>query len=247
MRVLLFVFILLAANSVINAQTPGSNTFEAANVDARAGRYTEALEKYRAVLRDALTDPLTGVLTAETDTATRAMLARVHFNIGVCLYQTGRPQEAVAEYEKAAELSGGKYQKVFYAMGMAEVALGRAKEAKAAFYRALELNKNDGEAWFDLGLVLLAQEDEKYYDDAVKAFESAVKNGSVNTVDAINNIGVIAALKGDLVTAEKKFQEALQKGASAEAAGNLKICARFTRGADSKLIAGLIFSRIFSR
>lgn len=237
MRVLLFVFILLAAVSAINTQTPGSNIFETANGDARAGRFTEALEKYRAVLRDSLTE-------AETNPAMPALLAGVHFNIGVCLYQTGRPQEAVAEYEKAVELSGGKYQKAFYAMGMAEAALGRAKEAKAAFYRALELDKNDGEAWFDLAMVLLAEEDEKYYDAAVKAFENAVKNGSVNSVDAINNIGVIAALKGDIGTAEKKFKTALflSNGNSLVAANNLAVCARYKQASYKEMIAVLTFS-----
>ena len=233
MRVLLFVFIfvLISAGSGFSQTVPTRDAFQKAALLAKEGRYAEALEKYLSV-------PVSSIAEESKDTA-----ARVHFNIGVCFYHLDQPEKAVARYRKALELTGGTYQKAFYTLGMAQAALGNTAEAKAAFYQAVKLDKNDGEAWFDLAMVLLAQKDEKDYDAATRAFENAVKNGSINSADAINNLGVIAALQGDLAAAEKKFREALAMAASPEAANNLKICALLTQGSNRELVAGLIFSR----
>lgn len=232
MRVLIFAFILSITGSAA-AQTPSWQTvFEAAGRSAQAGQYAEALEKYQDVLEFRTAPGLT---------------AKIHFNIGVCLYQLGRPESAVAHYRQAIEVSGGKYQKAFYALGMAQTALGDKAKARAAFYEAVRLDKTDGEAWFDLGLILLAEKDEKYYDAAREAFENAAENKSVSSADAINNAGVIAALKGDLATAEKKFKLAAKAGSSAEAANNLKICDGYRRNANREQVAALNFSGSGSR
>ncbi len=232
MRVLIFAFILSITGSVAAQTSSWQATFEAAGRSAQAGRYAEALEKYRRVL-EFRTEP--------------GLAAKTHYNIGVCLYQLGRPEKAVAEYRRAIESSGGKYQKAFYAIGMAQAALGDKAKARAAFYEAVRLDKTDGEAWFDLGMVLLAERDEKYYDAAREAFENAAANKSVSSADALNNAGVIAALKGDLITAEKKFRSAAEAGNSVEAVNNLKICDRYRRNAGSEQVAALTFSQSGSR
>ena len=224
MRLLVFALILMTVISV-----PAQTSFDTAAQNAKEGQYEKALENYRHVL-----DSQPG----------KQLSVKAHFNIGVCLYHLNRPQKAVEEYQKAIELSGGKYQKAFYALGMAQVALGDKNKAVAAFYEAVRLDKNDGEAWFDLAMVLLASSAEKDYDSAVAAFENAAKNGSVSTADAVNNIGVIAAIKGDVITAENNFKKALMlsKGNSLEAANNLNICAKLKQYSYKELAAKLTFS-----
>ena len=193
---------------------------------AKKGNYEKALENFHAVLNSRPELKLS---------------AQMHYNIGVCLYHLNQPEKAVDEYQAAIKLGGGKYQKYFYALGMAEAVLGENAKAKAAFSEVVKLNKNDGEAWFDLAMVLLAEKD---YDSAIVAFENAVENNSISTVDAINNIGVIAAIKGDVNTAEINFKKALilSQGNSREAEDNLKICAKFKRQNYKELVAQLTFT-----
>ncbi|HEV7643338.1 MAG TPA: tetratricopeptide repeat protein [Pyrinomonadaceae bacterium] len=227
MRVFLFISVLIftLTGSAFSQTSSDKFVFDEATTYAREGLYAEALEKYRGLLPS--------VKKAE-------LAAKIHFNIGVCLYHLGQFENAVSEYQ-AAIAADGAYQKAFYTLGIAQAALGKTNEAKAAFYEAVRLKKNDGEAWFDLGMVLLAESDEKDHEAASEAFENAVKNNSINSVDAINNIGVIAALNGDLAAAEKKFKAALKMGDSAEAKNNLEVCAQYKQSLNRELIARLIF------
>jgi tetratricopeptide (TPR) repeat protein len=169
---------------------------------AALGNYEKALQSYRA---------------AQTDAKGPEAAARSHYNIGVCLYQLDRPAEAITELTGAIELKAGKYQRAWYALGMAETTLGNTSKAREAFTKAVELDKKDAEAWFDLGLVLLTEKD---YTAARKAFENAVDFGSRNLADAHNNIGVIHALEGNITAAVREFEIS----GSTEAAGNLKYC-----------------------
>ena len=76
----------------------------------------------------------------------------------------------------------------------------------------------------------------------VTLLRNADENNLINTADAINNIGVIAALNGDLAAAEKKFKAALKMGGSAEAKSNLEVCAQYKQSLNRELIAKLILS-----
>lgn len=226
MRICLLVLTLIfTLTASAFAQTSSDKlVFDEATIHAREGRYPEALEKFRGLL--------SSVKKAE-------LAAKVHFNIGVCLYHLGQFENAVNEYQ-AAITADRAYQKAFYTLGIAQAALGKTSEAKAAFYEAVRLKKNDGEAWFDLGLVMLAERDEKDRKAAGEAFENALRYNSINSADAINNLGVIAALNGDLAVAEKKFKAALKMGGSAEARNNLEVCAQYKQSLNRELIAKLI-------
>jgi tetratricopeptide (TPR) repeat protein len=195
MRVLLFILVLVFT---VSAQDP----FSAGTSFAKEGSYAKALGSYRTALEN----------SKGTDSA-----ARAHYNIGVSLYHLGQLEEATAELDKAIDLKGGKYQRAWYALGMAESAAGNNNKAKEAFAKAIRLNKKDAEAWFDLGMVLIFEKD---YATARKAFENAVAFDSVNAADAHNNIGVILALNGDIAAAIRKFEIS----GSAESIGNLKYC-----------------------
>lgn len=233
MRVLLFVCVLSFS---VFAQSPTLNrTIKSGNDLANERKYEQAIETYR-----------TAKILAETERLNGSFLAKIHFNTGVCLYQLKRPNEAVAEYTEAINLSH-KYQKAFYALGMAQADLKNWHEAETAFQNALKLEKTNGEAWFDLALVRLEL---KNFAAARKAFENSVKFQTVNSADALNNLGVIAALNGDWNSAELKFKSALLKsnGANAEAKANLQFCKFYKQQIKGKdWLAKLEFSQSFRR
>lgn len=234
MRVLLLVFVLAIPAF---AQTPFvSQAFEAGNVAAQEKRYENAIEKYR-----------TTAMFAETERLSDSFLAKIHFNIGVCLYQLKRADEAVAEYTEAIKLSKREYQKAFYALGMAQKDLENWREAENSLRDALKIEKSDGEAWFDLALIRLERKD---FTAAQKAFENAVKYKSASAADAHNNLGVIAAFENDWNSAEREFQTALREsnGKSVEAQGNLRFCKFYRQNYKSEdLLAKLEFSQTSKR
>ena len=231
MRILFLIFVFTFSAF---AQTPFiKQTFEAATDAARKQQYESAIEKYRAT-----------ILYAETERLNDTFLAKIHFNIGVCFYHLKRTSEAVTEFTEAIKLSRREYQKAFYALGMAQKDLKNWREAASALRDALKIDKTDGEAWFDLGLVYLKEED---YPAAAKAFENSIKHRSVNSADAHNNLGVIAALGNDWNSAEKEFETALINN-SAEASGNLRFCKYYKQNFSGKdLLAKLEFSRTTKR
>ena len=236
MRKLSFIFMIVMA-VVINswAQTTtaaAGRVFDEGTRAARAGEYEKALENYRNAM-----------FLSESEKTSSEFLARIRFNAGVCLYHLKRTGEAVEEFTKAIELGRGNYQKAFYALGMAHSELKNWKSAEMAFRAAVRLEKEDGEAWFDLALVLLEVKD---FEAARAGFQNAIKYKSLATADAHNNIGVILALKGDMTSAENEFETALRKsgGKSLEAGNNLQFCRLYKQSLSQNLRAGPKFSRL---
>lgn len=223
--VLIFAFS-VSAQTVLTARY-----FEKGTWAARDGQFEAAIENYRRA-----------ILFAETEKTSDDTLARIHFNIGVCLFNLKQTTEAAAEFTEAIKLSKRNYQKAFYALGMTESELKNWRAAETAFRETVRLKPDDGEAWFDLGLVLLEREK---YDAAETAFQKAIEFESVGGADAHNNLGVIFALKMDFPAAETEFKTALVKsnGESVEAQNNLKFCKLYKRDFNQNLMAALRFSR----
>jgi tetratricopeptide (TPR) repeat protein len=230
MRILFFICIVFVFS--VSAQTPFiRQTFEAANAAAQKQQYEQAIEKYQAT-----------ILRADVERLSETFLAKIHFNIGVCFYHLKKTNEAVAEFTEAVKLSKRGYQKAFYALGMAQKDLKDWRAAASALRDALKIDKTDGEAWFDLGLIYL---EEKNFAAARKAFENSVKYKSVNEADAHNNLGVIAALENDWTAAETKFITALtvSSNKSVEARNNLQFCQSYKQNSHKNLLAKFEFSR----
>lgn len=230
MRVLFFIFVMFAGSAA--AQTPFiSQSFESATRDAQAQNFTQALEKYQAI-----------ILHAASESVSDEMLARTHFNIGVCYYKLKNPAAAVKELTNAITLSKGKYQRAFYVLGMAQIDLKNWNEAETALRKAADLKPGDGEAWFDLALVYLQEKD---FAQAEDSFANAIKYKSTGAADAHNNLGVIFALKHDFLTAESEFAAALKEsgGKSVEAKNNLRFCRTYQRNSSQDLLAKLEFRR----
>jgi Flp pilus assembly protein TadD len=123
---------------------------------------------------------------------------------------------------------------------MARAELKNWKAAEAAFRGALRLNKQNGEAWFDLAFVYLGQKD---YQSAHTAFQKSIEHKSVAAVVGHNNIGVILAIGGDVDAAVKEFETALKKsgGKFTVAERNLQFCKSLGQYFRLELVAKLEF------
>ena len=232
-RIILNIFVILAAMVLsVSAQSLKTRqTFEKGMNLAKAGKYETALGDFKKSLR-----------LAESDDTDNKFRAKIHFNIGVCLYQLKQNTEAVAEFEQAIELGKNDYEKAFYALGMAQAELKNWQSAEQAFRGAIGLNKRNGEAWFDLAFVYLAQND---LDAARNAFQRSVELKSVATSIGHNNLGVLLAMTGDINSAVKEFETALKQsnGKFAVAERNLQFCRSLGQNFKQELMAKLEFGK----
>jgi tetratricopeptide (TPR) repeat protein len=210
MRTLLFVFALIFAGSVMAQSPMVSRSFNDATRSANAGEFEKALTGYRLAL-------------IATEGEPGEFAVKIHYNLGVCHYRLGQLTAARSEFTTAIRLAKGQHQRALYALGMTESALENWPAARRAFLNVLDIDPADGEAWFDLAFVYLAERD---YDNVAKAFRKAIENKSVDSALGHNNIGVIMAMKNDLASAEKEFEAALLRsgGRLVEARKNLEFC-----------------------
>jgi Flp pilus assembly protein TadD len=232
-RIFLSIFVILTASAIgVSAQSFGTQqTFEKGISLANEGKFETALADFKKSLT-----------LAEIDDANADYRAKIHFNIGVCLYRLKQSATAVSEFEEALKLAKGDYEKAFYALGMAHAELKNWQKAEAAFRGAINLNKQNGEAWFDLAFVYLANKD---YDSAKTAFQKSVEYKSVAAPIGHNNLGVILALNGDINSAVKEFETALKKsnGKFTVAERNLQFCKSLGQNFNQDLVAKLEFGK----
>ncbi len=230
MRILLVTFLVISAISASAQNILVRQSFETGTHLAQSGQYETAIKHYRQAL-----------LFSEVEKPGDEFLAKLHYNIGVCLYQLKDNIAAVEEFTEAVKLSRRKYQKAFYALGMAQSEMKNLVEAENAFRAAIKLKKADGEAWFDLAFVYLKAGN---YQASKDAFENAVKYNSVAKAYAHNNIGVIHALSEDFAAAEREFSKVLNEsaGSSVEARNNLLFCQMYRRNRRQNLLAKLVYS-----
>jgi tetratricopeptide (TPR) repeat protein len=231
-RIFLSIFVILTTLGLTaSAQTATQTAFEKGMDFAQSGKYQTALSEFQ-----------TSLAFAGGDETGNEFLAKIHFNIGVCLYQLKQNPKAVAEFEQAIKLNGGDYEKAFYALGMAEAELKNWPAAEKAFRGAIGLNRKSGEAWFDLAFVYLAQND---YAAARNAFQKSIELKSVAAPIGHNNLGVILALGGDVPAAVKEFETALKKsnGNFAVAERNLQFCKSLGQNFNREMVAKLEFGK----
>lgn len=224
MRILSFIFIVFLTISASAQSSEIKRTFDEATAKADAKEFGNALKIYKKLAGISQNEP-------------KEFRAKIYFNIGVCLYRSKQPSKAIAEYERAVLLNP-RYEKAFYALGMAHFEIDDLEKAEKAFANSLEINRKNGETWFDLAFVYLKREN---FDAAEIAFQNAIKFDSIAAADAHNNLGVIFALRHDFETAEKQFKLAV--GKSAEAEKNLQYCKYYRKSNFKELTAKLEFSK----
>ena len=226
-RIIFSIFVILSAMVFsVSAQTAAQKAFEKGMISANDGKFEIALSEFQ-----------TSLAYQKNGAAKDEFLAKIHFNIGVCFYKLKRNTEAVQEYEFAVKLSKNTYEKAFYALGMAQAELKNWREAEIAFRGAIRLNNRNGEAWFDLAFVYLAQEN---YDSAQDAFQKSIELKSVDAPVSHNNLGVILALGGDFDAAVREFETALKQsnGKLSVAERNLQFCKTSKQNLSAKLKFG---------
>ena len=184
---LLLLVFLFNANAFAQAEI-ARQRFEQGLTNAGRGRYEQALKDFQDALEK---------YKFASDSSDE-FAAKINYNVGVCLYRSGRAGDAVAFLESAIKLAKNRYAQAFHALGIIESELGNREAAKTAFTSAVRLDKRDGESWFDLAMVYLEEND---LGAAVVAFQKAIRYGSVDAATAHNNLGVISAIGGDWLTA----------------------------------------------
>ena len=140
----------------------------------------------------------------ETTTLSRRKSAKIQYNIGVCFYRLNQASNAVVFFEKSVQLFPN-YEKAYYGLAMARVDLKDFAKAETNFLKAINLNKTNGETWFDLALVLREQEK---FTEAIIAFENAVKFHSIAELTAKHNLEMLSKYNiksaAKLISKEKK-------------------------------------------
>jgi len=76
------------------------------------------------------------------------------YHIGVAKLRLGKRDEAMAEFQKTVELSGGHYPKADFAMGVVLCELGKPGEGETVIRLGLTLDDNSAEGYVDLGFAL---------------------------------------------------------------------------------------------
>lgn len=153
----------------------------------QSGRFREAEEIYRAVLRvapgnaDAL--HFLGVLAYQTGNLAGAVesiggalridpnIAEAHYNLAKALADQGKLDEAVESYRRAASIDPN-IAEAHYNLGLALSELGRPDEAAESYRRAISINPNDPDAHYNLGN---AYTELKRLREAVECYENALR------------------------------------------------------------------------
>src|SRR5262249_9188718 len=211
MRILCFILLLLFAVNV-SGQPSVTRSFTEGTQLAKVGEFERALSSYRAALRD-----------AERVRPDNDVLARLHYNLGVCEYHLNRPERAVDEFHLAVKMKGGNYSRAWYALGMAESARENWPGARLAFLESLRLDQTNGEAWYDLAFAYVQDGD---FVNAEAAFRNSIMHKSIDSAWSHNNVGVFLALRGEFSSAEREFEAALKSsgGRLVQARNNLDYC-----------------------
>jgi len=140
-----------------------------------------------------------------------------HNNLGDALFQRGRVDEAIVQYQTALQIEPD-YSFACYNLGNALLKKGRVDEAIAQYQTALQIKPDYAEAHDNLGNVLLQK---GKVDEAITQYRTALQIKPDNA-KAHNNFGNALLRKGRVDEAITHYQAALQiKSDYAEAHNNL--------------------------
>ncbi|NNE99475.1 MAG: tetratricopeptide repeat protein [Pyrinomonadaceae bacterium] len=182
MRVLLMVSIISVglAVSVFSQTNLAEQNFNKGTELAKSGKHEKAIGNYRTALRSVGSD--------------KKLRSKIHYNIGSCFYQLKEFKDAEKWFIKAVKLSKNSYVQAIYSLGLTQIELEKLRSAEANFRKVIRLDEKHGEAWFDLGMVLLER---KMFKNAKIAFEMSIEYKTTRLAEAQNNLGVITAAQGN--------------------------------------------------
>jgi tetratricopeptide (TPR) repeat protein len=130
--------------------------------------------------------------------------APAHYNLGLCLFQSGRTLEAVEHYGRALEISP-EYPEAHNNLGGALSSLGRLDEAIVHFQKAVDLDPTRASAQTNLG-TLLTQKGR--FAEAIPHFEIAIQH-DLDNAETRNSMGWALAMTGRQDEAIPHFEKAV--------------------------------------
>jgi|GEM_PF-1464351 len=228
--VTLFVGLLLLLVNCVSAQSQlAQKYFNQGTEFAKTENYHNAIKLYQKAQQ---------IEEAENRLKPNRFQGKIRFNIGVCLFKVKEFADAEKELSKAVLYSSNSNLKAIYTLGLIKAELNKLEKAKQIFEKVIQIDSNHGEAWFDLAMILL---EEKKFSLAKKAFQNAIRNKSIRSAEARNNIGYILAIHGNLGAAKKEFLRALfeSDGKLDVAKQNLEYC-RYYKNQSKKLLVAVI-------
>jgi tetratricopeptide (TPR) repeat protein len=108
-------------------------------------KYEEAIQSY------------TKALTSLAERPDIQVEASYHMNMALVYALAGNMENATAETKKAAELSPATGSKAYFNLGATLVNAGKTEEAIGAFQKAIEIDPNNADAQYQLGISLMSK------------------------------------------------------------------------------------------
>jgi len=128
-----------------------------------------------------------------------------YYGLGIALDKKGSLDEAIADYEKALEISPN-FPEVHHDIGIAFARKGELDKAIAHFQRAIEIKPEYAEAFYGLGVAL---QQKGRLDEAVACFQEALKINP-QSGETHSNLGVALQQKGRLEEAVVQYQKTIE-------------------------------------
>ena len=129
----------------------------------------------------------------------------VHYNLGEALWQAGRREESITQYEQALELNPD-YAEAHFNLGFALVQLGKVPEGIGQYEQALRINPDYAEAHYNLGDVLWRT---GQIEGAIREYEQALRV-KPDYAKAHNNLGVALVRLGRFREAIGHYQQVVR-------------------------------------
>jgi tetratricopeptide (TPR) repeat protein len=122
-----------------------------------------------------------------------------YYHIGVVKTRQGLLGEALPDFQKAIDLSGGRYAWAEFGMGYLQYAEGKSEEAVTTIRRGLEVDENSPDGYLFLGMALLRL---NRLDEAEKSAREALLRNP--------NLALAYLVLSDAYGRQQEFQAQLQ-------------------------------------
>ena len=124
------------------------------------------------------------------------------FHIGRCAQKSNQPTKAIDAYEKALQVDPG-YVKARYNLALTYMDAKLYDKAVDSFGKLVELEGPSYRAYYSMGLSYYYQ---GLYDEALETYDMALEEKE--TVNVLNNIGLVYDALGDKKTAQRYYKDA---------------------------------------